>query len=195
MLHEPNEFFGMHTWVENNINLFTGVLTYNENLFNKYENAIWFHHSCNFLDDEWINSFQKPTKTFEISFLSGAKNLITGHKLRKKILFKESMFHICVENIKHDYWFTEKISDAFNTKTIPVYWGCPKISEYGYDERGIIRFETIEELISIVNNLTPEMYKQMKPYVDHNYEVAKKELKFKDKLEIFFDNFIELNNL
>ena len=43
MLHEPNEFFGMHTWVENNINLFTGVLTYNETLLSKYENAILFH--------------------------------------------------------------------------------------------------------------------------------------------------------
>ena len=248
MLHEPNEFFGMHTWVENNINLFTGVLTYNETLLSKYENAILFHHSCNYLDDEWIKSFNNLNKKFEICFLSGAKSVVEGHKLRqeiykikdqvtipkkwfhvledfnwedfnkggvgrpshteyidgkiilpqvegKKILFKESMFHICVENIKHNNWFTEKISEAFLTKTIPVYWGCPNLGDLGYDERGIIRFENLNELIYIVNNLTSELYHKMKPYINYNYKIAKNELKFKDKLELFFNEFTKLNNI
>jgi len=248
MLHEPNEFFGMHNWVEKNYHLFTGILTWNDNLFNNYDNAVWFHHSCNNLDNDWIKSFENSTKQFEISFLSGAKNLVEGHKLRqeiykigdqvkipkkwfhvlddfnwdnfnkggvgrptttvqkenqriflqfegKKICFKESMFHVCVENTKHNYYFSEKISEAFSTKTVPIYWGCPKISEYGYDERGIIRFGDIKELIYIVNNLTEETYYKMKPYVDYNYEVAKKDIRFKEKIEIFFDEFIEQNSI
>ena len=29
------------------------------------------------------------------------------------------------------------------------------------------------DLLDILNNLTPEVYHQMKPYIDYNYEVAK----------------------
>jgi hypothetical protein len=248
MLHEPDEFFGMHSWVMNNYNLFTGVLTYNEKLLSHCNNAVLFHHSSNFLDLDWIDLFKNPNKKFEISFLSGAKNLVEGHKLRqeiykiddqitipkkwyyvlddfnwddfnkggvgrpshieyvedkmilpqaegKKILFKESMFHICVENTKYDFYFSEKISEAFLTKTLPIYWGCPKISEYGYDERGIIRFENIEELIYIINNLTEEKYNELRPYIDHNYNIAKQEIRFKEKLELFFQEFIQTNNI
>lgn len=248
MLHEPDEFFGMHEWTKQNYHLFTGILTYNEKLLNYCSNAILFHHSCNHLDKEWIESFENPNKKFEISFLSGAKKLVEGHKLRqeiykikdqitipkkwfyvlddfnwedfnkggvgrpshteyidgktilpqvegKKILFKESMFHVCLENTKYDFYFSEKISEAFLTKTVPIYWGCPKISDYGYDERGIIRFENIEELIYIVNNLTEEKYYKLKPYIDHNYNIAKKEIRFKEKIESFFNEFIKINNL
>jgi len=237
LLQEPNELFGMHTWVKDNYNLFTGILTWNKDLLDNCPNAILFYHSCNYLDKEYIESFSTKIKTFEVSFLSGAKNLIEGHKLRqeiykigeqitipkkwfytlddfnqeefnkgglgrsnefwhnKKICFNESMFHVCIENTKQHNWFTEKISDAFNTKTIPIYWGCPNISDLGYDDRGIIRFNTINELTSIINNLTKETYENMKPYVDHNYLVAKNEFLFKDKLEYLLLEFCTLNNI
>ena len=113
----------------------------------------------------------------------------------KKVCFDKSMFHICVENTKQYNWFTEKISDAFNTKTIPIYWGCPNISNLGYDEKGIIRFDTIEELIFIINNLTRDTYKSMKPYIDHNYLIAKNESLFKDKLKYLLLEFCTLNNI
>jgi len=240
MLHEPNEFFGMHSWVLNNYHLFTGILTWNDEILDKCENATLFHHSCNHLDPNYINSFKSKTKNFEISFLSGTKDLVEGHKLRqsiynledqinipkkwfkvlddfdqknfeltgigrptnaksqakgKQILYNNSMFNIAIENIKTDNWFTEKISDAFNTKTVPIYWGCENISNFGYNEKGIIRFNSLEELIYIINNLTEEKYYKMKPYIDHNYEVAKSELKLKPKLEMFFQELIKINNI
>ena len=236
-LQEPNELFGMHTWVKSNYNLFTGILTWNKDILDNHDNAVLFYHSCNYLEDNYIDSFENKDKIFEVSFLSGAKNLIEGHKLRqnvfsikdlinipkkwfytlddfnqedfnsggigrpndfwnnKKICFDESMFHVCVENTKQHNWFTEKISDAFNTKTIPIYWGCPNLSDFGYDERGILRFETPEELLYIINNLTKEKYHDMKPFVDYNYKIAKAELKFKPKLENFFLEFCTLNNI
>jgi len=237
LLQEPNELFGMHTWVKNNCNLFTGVLTWGKDLLDSCPNAVLFFHSCNYLDKEYIDSFKNKPKKFEVSFLSGAKSLIEGHKLRqeiyklkdkinipkkwfytlddfdqkdfdkgglgrsnefwhsKKICFNESMFHVGVENTKQHNWFTEKISDAFSTKTIPIYWGCPNISDFGYDERGIIRFNTVDELIFIINNLTKETYENMKPYIDYNYTVSTNEILFKDKLEHFFLEFCNLNNI
>lgn len=110
----------------------------------------------------------------------------------KRVLY-DSMFNIVIENVKYNNWYN-KIGDSFLTKTIPIYWGCPNLGEFGYDERGIIRFKDEKELPYILNSLTPEMYNQMKPYIDYNYEVAKL-----DHVEIratqFFDNFIELNNI
>lgn len=239
MIHEPNEFFGMHNWVLKNSNLFTGILTWNEDILNKCSNAVLFHHSCNHLKEDYIESFTNPHKKFEVFYLSGAKKISEGHQLRQKIyqvkdqinipkkwyyvlddfnwedfnkggvgrpsdeshnwnkslFLKDPMFHVCVENVKYNNWFTEKITEAFLTKTLPIYWGCPNISEYGYDERGIIRFDSIEELIYIVNNLTEEKYFEMKPYIDYNYEIAKNEYRFQEKLEMFFDEFIMLNNI
>jgi hypothetical protein len=240
MLHEPNEFFGMHSWVKQNSQLFTGILTWNDELLNTVSNAILFHHSCNHLDSEYIESFQNINKKFEVSFLSGTKDLVEGHKLRQEVykigdqitipkkwyhvlddfnwdnfkntgigrpieaklqakgkqtLYNSSMFNVAIENVNYNNWYAEKLSDAFNTKTVPIYWGCSNISDFGYDERGVIRFGNVEELMYILNNLTEEKYYEMKPFVDHNYEVAKNELSLKDKLELFFQNLIEINSL
>jgi hypothetical protein len=237
MVHEPDEFFGIHSWVKTNHELYSAILTWNKDILDNCPNAILFSHSCNYLDKQYIESFKNKDKIFEVSFLSGAKSLIEGHKLRqeiykienqitvpkkwfytledfnqddfnkggigrpnefwhsKKICFNESIFHVCVENTKQLNWFTEKISDAFNTKTIPIYWGCPNISDFGYDERGIIRFNTVDELIYIINNLTEETYKNMKPYIDYNYNISTEEISFKDKLEHFFLEFCNLNNI
>jgi hypothetical protein len=62
-----------------------------------------------------------------------------------------------MENCKKDYYFTEKLIDCFRTKTIPIYWGCPSIGTF-FDVNGILTFNTVEELKSILLNLTNEYY-------------------------------------
>ena len=242
MLHEPNEFFGMHTWVKNNYHLFTGILTWNDELLDTLPNSILFHHigegGCGMIENNYLETFNEeyPNKEFKVSFLSGAKTLIEGHKFRqeiykigdqinipkkwaytlddfdktkfeqggigrpdniwhsKKTCFIDTMFHVAVENINTNNWYTEKITDAFATKTLPIFWGCPNLGDLGYDERGIIRFNTSKELIDIVNSLTPEMYYERMPYIEYNCEVIKHH-RVKDKLESFFKEIIEINNL
>ena len=242
MLHEPDEFFGMHSWVKQNAHLFTGILTWNEELLNTLPNAILFHHvgegGCGMAENNYLKDFnhQHPEKSFNISFLSGAKSLVEGHKFRqeiykigdqintpkkwfytlddfskdnfkkggvgrpdniwhsKKVCYIDTMFHIGVENINTNNWYTEKITDAFATKTVPIYWGCPNLGDLGYDERGILRFNTIPELISLVNSLTPERYYDMMLYIKYNCEIVK-HYRIKDKLEEFFKEIIEINSL
>jgi len=242
IIHEPNEFFGLHNWVLQNYNLFDGIFTWSELILNNCPNAILFDHGVRSEDDNWLNTFQnKNNKQFEVTFLSGAKTLTEGHKFRqeiynlkdqikiphkwyyvlddfnwddfnkggigrsvssisatfnnipKRICYNESMFHIAVENVRHNNWYTEKIGDAFASKTIPIYWGCPNIGNH-FDERGIISFETKEELINIINNLTPEVYYDMKPYIDINYELSKNSF-FPYTLNNLIQQIIELNNL
>ena len=111
----------------------------------------------------------------------------------RRILFNESMFNVVIENVNHLNWYN-KIGDNFLTKTVPIYWGCPNISEFGYDERGIIRFENADDLLSKINKLTIDDYIKLKPFIDHNYEIAKND-EVKPKLSYIFNQFIELNKL
>lgn len=111
----------------------------------------------------------------------------------RRVLFDDSMFSIVIENVNYNNWYN-KIGDTFLTKTIPLYWGCSNISDFGYDERGIIRFNTHEELLDIINNLTPEDYYKRLPYINHNFELAKIDT-FENNISQFFDNFIKLNNI
>ena len=111
----------------------------------------------------------------------------------KRILYEDSMFNVVIESLNKRNWYN-KIGDSFLSKCIPVYWGCPNIADFGYDERGIIRFKNENELIEILNSLTPEVYEQMKPYIEYNCEVAKLDY-IEDKAIQFFDSFLQLNNI
>jgi AAA15 family ATPase/GTPase len=79
-------------------------------------------------------------------------------------------------------WFTEKIIDCFMTKTIPIYKGCPNIGDF-YEEKGIIKFETIEELEQILNSLDGEIYQNMIEHIEKNYEKALSDIPFEKRVE------------
>ena len=110
----------------------------------------------------------------------------------KRVLY-DSMFNIVVENVSHLNWYN-KIGDSFLSKCVPIYWGCSNISDFGYDERGIIRFKDENELVTILNSLTPEKYNQMKPYIDYNCEIAKLD-HIEDRAAQFFNTFTQMNNI
>ena len=242
LTHEPNDFFGIPSWVIANHSAFDAILSWEEDVLLKCTNSIKFH--CGWIFDSEF--FVPKDKEFEISFLSGVKDISQGHKLRQYVLTLEdkitipkkwyktlddfdyennvrpgyttyskdlshipdgvnpewygkqflfdSMFHLTIENVYKRNWYTEKIHQAFLNKTVPVYWGCPNLEEMGYDARGVITFHSEDELISKVNNLTPEEYNKRLPFIEHNYEVAKQDT-LKVKLSHIIDQLINLNNL
>ena len=107
----------------------------------------------------------------------------------------ESMFSICVENSSNRGYHTEKIIDAFLSKTIPIYWGCPNLEELGYDSNGFIYCNDEDEIINNVNKLTPEFYFDRKEAINHNYELAKYYAdlfgRFKEKIQ----EIVDYNNI
>ena len=103
-----------------------------------------------------------------------------------------SMFSICVENSSNNGYHTEKVIDAFLSKTIPVYWGCPNLEELGYDPEGFIYCTNEDEIIEKVNKLTPETYYSKKEAIEHNFEVAKH---YADVFERFAELLKEIVNL
>jgi len=109
--------------------------------------------------DIWISKNYPPTNP-------GIGNLILSGT--KSDMF-ETQFHICIENVKRDNWFTEKLLDCLYTKTVPIYYGCPNISEW-FDERGFIIVDNVDEIILKSNSISPEMYQEMLPYIEENYK-------------------------
>ena len=104
------------------------------------------------------------------------------------------MFHIGVENTRHNNYFTEKITDAFLTKTFPIYWGCPNIGEY-FNMDGVITFETADELTSIINNLTPEFYESKKEVMEENFERALYYGNYLPRVTDMIKEICQLNNI
>ena len=76
-------------------------------------------------------------------------------------------FSIAMENHSRNYYFSEKIIDCFLTETVPIYWGCPGITRY-FDVRGMLLFDALPQLESILDSLTWEKYAQMLPFVQSN---------------------------
>lgn len=102
------------------------------------------------------------------------KNTPKLNKNSKDNLFKDSQFCLVIENSRQTNYFTEKLCDCIITKTIPVYWGCPNISEY-FDTKGwiILEDESMEHLSKKVNALTPEYYMKHIDTVEKNYTKVK----------------------
>jgi hypothetical protein len=56
-------------------------------------------------------------------------------------------------------------------KTIPLYWGCPNVGDF-FNLDGILHFKTYEELILMLEELTPDYYAQHYAAVQDNFNRA-----------------------
>jgi hypothetical protein len=91
------------------------------------------------------------------------------------------MYSISIENSISENYYTEKILDCFITGNIPIYRGCPNISDF-FDSRGIIEFNDITNVDNIINNISIELYMEMLPYIKINHEISKKYINPDDTL-------------
>jgi hypothetical protein len=80
-------------------------------------------------------------------------------------------YSITMENAQHNNYFSEKLLDAFATKTLPIYWGCPNIREF-FNKDGILQFDGTQDLLDILHGLTPEFYASKAAAIEENYHKA-----------------------
>ena len=85
-----------------------------------------------------------------------------------KLELMKYKFHIAVENSALPNYMTEKLHDCFMTKTVPIYFGCPNVSDF-YNMDGILQFNTSEELVDILKSLDDNSYDKMKDAVEDNH--------------------------
>lgn len=102
-----------------------------------------------------------------------------------------SQYHIVIENVTSDNWFTEKLIDCFQTKTIPIYIGCENIGDY-FDLRGMFHVKTLDEMVNVCNTITPVTYENMLEYVNINYEKSMNyhdhKKRIEDEVKLFIYN-------
>lgn len=165
------------------------IFTHDEELLSKHFHAYPCPAILHFVTD-----WSRVRKTKLVSMIASGKSRAPGHKLRQKIMplikgkvdlfgkqirpidkkeegLQKYMFSIAIENSRNGCYFTEKILDCFTTRTVPIYWGCPDIGDY-FDMNGIITFDTLEELQSIIDNLSEDKYNKMKKAIEYNYVAA-----------------------
>jgi hypothetical protein len=58
------------------------------------------------------------------------KNYKKLHSQFKDNALKSYFYSIAIENSTQKNYFTEKINDCFLFLTMPIYWGCPNITDY-----------------------------------------------------------------
>ena len=122
---------------------------------------------------------------------NGYNNIIDSHGVLGKVYaLAPYYFHLSIMNSPHNGYFTEVLTDCFATGTIPIFYGCRNISKY-FNPDGIITFESIPQLIYIVDSLTPELYNSKLKAVAENFEISKKYITDYDYI---YENKI-LNNI
>lgn len=231
ILQEPDEYFGLHTWTIKNQELFQLILSWNDRVLNNCIHSMYTTFGGSWLlPEQYTKSREKKFEIAHLSgklqmsyghslrheILSrqdeikipkrffhtyGERDDISKARIGKEEVFADSMFNIAIENFSHRGYFTEKLLDCFLFKTLPIYWGCSNIGEY-FNEKGIIKFENVDDLIEKVNWLENEKllgkdYRWLYPenIIEENYNRALQYLDFEqnaiDKiLKIFEHNEI-----
>ena len=191
IVESPEITKGAYTWIRNNYDKFDYVLTFDKQLLEISDKFI-----LNNIGECWIKPEDQKVykKTKNISIIASGKNQTHGHQLRHEIIrniknidvygrgykpvenkviaLKDYRYSIVIENVKKDYYFSEKLIDSFRTGTVPIFYGCPSIGDF-FDIRGMIIFDNVYELNKEISELTDEKYNSMKKYIDINFEKAK----------------------
>lgn len=119
------------------------------------------------------------SRNFAYSENFGMKKMINNH-IKNELFY--SQFHIVIENVIMNNWFTEKIIDCFQTKTIPVYIGCPNIGNY-FNSSGIIHVKNLDELFESCNNFTESTYNEKIEHIEENYKKSFEYVDFEGRIK------------
>lgn len=213
---EPPEVLGSN--VQNIIahqNNFDLILAWHKDILNNCSKSKRFIFGSCWID---IKNFISE-KQNEVSFLMSNKGFAPGHMFRhqvykklngvekingfkirsimtpprietKDIVFKHAKFSIIIENAVHENWITEKFIDCVATKTIPIYYGAPNIGDF-FNEKGILKFNTIEELNNILNTITPQTYDELSEVIEENYNKSFQYFDFHERVQEEINIFIK----
>lgn len=189
---------GAYKFIVENSDKFSKVLTFDKQLLDLLDNAEFYPIGGCWIKPEDQKIYDKSKL---LSTIVSNKRMTFGHKLRhdyikylldngqginlygkgynqidyKLTALKDYAFSLTIENSSIDYYFTEKLIDCFRTGTVPVYWGCPSISDF-FNTDGMIIVKDKSGLLSEVERLSLDRYKEMLPAIEENFEKAKKYL-------------------
>ena len=106
-------------------------------------------------DYDFLKTYPPPDKTRRLSWITSNRRDSAGHRRRMRFLERlvaavdfdlygrgfqpiadkwdglaPYRYSVAVENFENPYYWSEKIADCFLTWTMPIYFGCTRITEY-----------------------------------------------------------------
>jgi hypothetical protein len=98
-------------------------------------------------------------------------------------LFDKFQYSIVIENSKQENYISEKLIDCLITKTIPIYYGCPNISDYFDTSYWIILNNTdVHELNCVSGEIRDGYYEHNYDNINQNYIKSIKYANLKENL-------------
>lgn len=197
---EPPEVLDIVQPLIDNHKYYDLILAWNEEVLSVCPNALKFLFGTCRWSENPEDDCDVSKKKFEVSYLTSAKTMCAGHRFRhhiynsmpervgglhvvrhmsppvlecKRPMLYPFQYSIVMENARHRNWITEKLIDCLVSRTVPIYWGCPNVGEF-FDDSGILKFDTYEDLTKVLAGLTPDSYSSYLKAIEHNLHEAMK---------------------
>ncbi|MGR3814519.1 MAG: glycosyltransferase family 10 domain-containing protein [Cognatishimia activa] len=183
LVMEPRAIHGRHLdRLQKSSSRFYKIFSHNEEFLSKCHNAEMLAFGTT-----WVPDWQelKIKKTKNMSLIASKKASLEGHALRHEMVdwLKESQidfealggaykafdrksdglapfrFSVVIENVRERNYFTEKLLDAIFCETVPIYWGCPNISDF-FDTSAMMVCDTKEELERAILKVNDQTYSE-----------------------------------
>ena len=187
LIESPGMRPAIYAWIRANYHLFDVVFTHQRDLAEMGEPFRFMTLGGSRIPLEEWGIYPKHRL---VNIVASDKTKLPGHRIRHMVTrldgvdaygpsyiplvqksdLKHYYFSIVTENCNLDWYFTEKLIDAFALGILPIYWGCD-VSKF-FDMDGIITFDTVEGLAKLIPKLTPEFYHERMDAVMENYKLA-----------------------
>lgn len=134
----------------------------NKNSYANCENRVnIFNKFCEAFPDEKIEALGSVYGNYKEKHRRIEGNHLTINTIEEYSKFK---FILAIENNIKEGYVTEKIMNAFASGSVPIYQGCSKTVAKQFNKNCYIDindFESVDECIKYVKNITDEKYKEM----------------------------------
>ena len=195
MQEPPNEELKpMHKGIREFSRIYTSDTNLRGNPYRHSQTALPWHINK---DYDFLKGCTTPKKERNLSWITSNISVWQGHLLRmsflKQILGKIDFdlfglgfnhiddkwdglapyrYSLAVENFQNSYYWTEKIADCFLSWTMPVYYGCEKITDYFPEESMILIDikEPIEALSTIKEAIASNRWERNLAAIAHARE-------------------------
>jgi hypothetical protein len=135
---------------------------------------------------DYLKNCNIPSKEKNVSWITSNKNFYDGHKKRLQFMQKIKKdldfdlygrgyqeisdkwfglapykYSLAIENFSNQYYWTEKIADCFLAWTMPIYYGCTKITDF-FPSESLIHIDISSDTVveQIKNAITQKKWEK-----------------------------------
>jgi hypothetical protein len=109
------------------------------------------------------------------------------------IPFEKYKFHICIENVNSNHYFSEKIINPLLSNVTPIYYGCKNIDNYFNNNIIKLSGDTKKDILLLKQIFEEEEQKETQDQITDNYQSILNTTNIFNHLHNLFDN-ITLKN-